>query len=102
MNITVLTLFPEIYDLYLSQTILKRADINYEIVNIREYADNKHAMVDDKPYGGGAGMLLKPEPYFNYFHTIKNRKKTAFTVFVTPQGKKVDQNIINLLKEKKI
>ena len=67
MKFTVLTLFPDIFELYLSQTIIQRAAengiIDYEIVNIRDYSGNKHSQVDDIPFGGGAGMVVKPEPY---------------------------------------
>lgn len=101
MKISVLTLFPDIYKIYLDQTILKRANIEYEIINIRDYADNKYKKVDDKIYGDGAGMLLKPEPFFKYFASIKERKKSAYTVFLSPQGKKVDQSTIEFLKEKR-
>ena len=71
MKISILTLFPELFDLYLSQTILKRAVENnyleFELINIRDYSTNTYHQVDDTPYGGGAGMLLKPEPFFKYF-----------------------------------
>lgn len=72
MKFTVLTLFPELFEIYLSQTILQRAislnKIDYDIVNIRNYANNKHNQMDDIPFGGGAGMVLKPEAYWNYFN----------------------------------
>ena len=71
MKISVLTLFPEVFEMYLSQTILQRAielgKMEYDIVNIRDYARNKHNQMDDIPFGGGAGMVLKPEAYWNYF-----------------------------------
>lgn len=103
MKITVLTLFDKLFELYLSQTILERAQkikqVEYDIVNIRDYANDKHKTVDDTPYGGGSGMLLKPEPFFNYFYSIKNERK-PYVIFVTPQGKKLDQKIINKLSQK--
>lgn len=103
MKIRVLTLFEELFEIYLSQTIMKRADYNnidYDIVNIRNYADNKHKQVDDMPFGGGAGMLLKPEPYWNYFREIrKNKEKKPYTIFVSPQGKTLTQKkLIELSK----
>ena len=71
MKISVLTLFPEVFEMYLSQTILQRAielgKMEYDIVNIRDYARNKHNQMDDMPFGGGAGMVLKPEAYWIYF-----------------------------------
>ena len=72
MKFTVLTLFPELFEMYLSQTIIQRAAdagiVNYDIVNIRDYSGNKHNQMDDIPFGGGAGMVLKPEAYWNFFN----------------------------------
>lgn len=103
MIIRTLTLFPEIYSIYLNQTILDRARkqnlVEYDIVNIRDYLSEKEQM-DDIVYGGGAGMLLKPEPYFRYFFELKNRGiKKPYTVFVSPQGKKINQEIIRQLSQ---
>ena len=95
MKFTVLTLFPEIFELYLAQTIMQRASelgiVEYKIVNIRDYSGNKHNQVDDIPFGGGAGMVLKPEPYWNYFEQkmLEKREKTGYVIFVTPQGKQL-------------
>ena len=69
MKIDYLTLFPEMFDGVLNHSILKRAQdkniIEVNTVNFRDYAENKHNQVDDYPYGGGQGMVLKPEPVFN-------------------------------------
>ena len=69
MKIDILTLFPEMFSGVLGQSILQKAAekaaVNYNVVNFREYADNKHSTVDDYPYGGGAGMVLKPQPIFD-------------------------------------
>lgn len=104
MKITVLTLFKELFDLYLSQTILDRAVNNdlveYDIVNIRDYSTNSYHQVDDTPFGGGAGMLLKPEPFFKYFFSLKEKNRKPYVVFVTPQGNKLNQERIDKLKEK--
>ena len=95
MKFTVLTLFPEIFELYLAQTIMQRASelgiVEYKIVNIRDYSGNKHNQVDDIPFGGGAGMVLKPEPYWNYFEQkmIEKKEKKGYVIFVTPQGKQL-------------
>ena len=95
MKFTVLTLFPEIFELYLAQTIMQRASelgiVEYKIVNIRDYSGNKHNQVDDIPFGGGAGMVLKPEPYWNYFEQkmVEEKKKKGYVIFVTPQGKQL-------------
>lgn len=92
MKIRVLTLFPELFSTYLEQTIHKRAvelgSIVFDIVNIREYTQNKHNQMDDMPFGGGAGMVLKPEAYWNYFEKInKENGKRSYIIFVSPQGK---------------
>lgn len=104
MKITVLTLFPEIFSLYLSQTIHKRAFENglldYEIVNIRDYSVDSYHTVDDTPFGGGAGMLLKPEPFFKYFFKLKNENRKPYVVFVSPQGIPLTQKVITNLKKK--
>ena len=80
MKFTVLTLFPELFDVYLSQKIIQRAKekniIDYEIINIREYSGNKHNQMDDIPFGGGAGMVLKPEAYWNFFSKRYSHNKS--------------------------
>ena len=74
MKFTVLTLFPELFEIYLSQTIIQRAEnigtVSYDIVNIRDYSRNKHNQMDDIPFGGGAGMVLKPEAKRQYSHNF--------------------------------
>lgn len=104
MKIRVLTLFPELFELYLSQTILKRANekkiLDYDIVNIRDYSNGKHNGIDDTPFGGGSGMLLKPEPFFNYFFKLKDKGIKPYVVFATPQGVKLNQDIITELSSK--
>lgn len=101
MKIRILTLFTEIFELYLKQNILKRADIDFEFINIRDYAFNKHRQVDDIPYGGGAGMLLKPEPFWEYFKKLKKEKiKKPYCVFLSPQGNKLTQKKLIELSQK--
>ena len=105
MKITVLTLFKELFDMYLSQTILDRAVNNdlveYDIVNIRDYSTNSYHQVDDTPFGGGAGMLLKPEPFFKYFFSLKeeNRKRDEK---IDKQGQEIKElkEIVNKLIRK--
>ena len=111
MKFNVLTLFPELFEQYLSQTILKRASdkdiINFNIVNIRDYARNKHNQMDDIPFGGGAGMVLKPEAYWNFFYENydfynnenKNSKK-PYVIFLSPQGKQLTHKKVTELSEK--
>ena len=112
MKFNVLTLFPELFEQYLSQTILKRATekdiIDFNIVNIRNYARNKHSQMDDIPFGGGAGMVLKPEAYWNFFYekyefyNNKNNEnsKKPYVIFLSPQGKQLTHNKVTELSEK--
>ena len=115
MKFNVLTLFPELFEQYLSQTILKRASdkdiINFNIVNIRDYARNKHNQMDDIPFGGGAGMVLKPEAYWNFFYenyefysnenneNNENSEK-PYVIFLSPQGKQLTHKKVTELSEK--
>lgn len=100
MKITILTLFPEMFKGFLGESIIKRAIENklleFEIINIRDYAFDKHKQVDDSPFGGGAGMLLKPEPLFRALDDIKSRGKVIFT---SPQGKTLNQDLVKELVE---
>jgi tRNA (guanine37-N1)-methyltransferase len=97
MRIDVLTLFPEMFENVLNCSILRIARektlVQYNLFNIRDYAENKRC-VDDRPYGGGAGMVMKPEPVFNTVETVEQqagpcRKK----ILLTPQGVKFNQQI---------
>lgn len=101
MNIHYLTLFPEMYDGVLNQSILKRAKekgiVNYHTVNFRDYAENKHNQVDDYPYGGGAGMVLKPEPVYNAMDEIDTRN--ARILLMCPSGRPFDQKFAEELSK---
>ena len=89
MKIDVIALFPEIIAPALKTGILKRVrDANrlaVNLYNLREWATDKHQSVDDYPYGGGAGMILKPEPIFAAVKAL-NPTETAHVVYLTPQG----------------
>ena len=78
MKIDILTLFPEMFSGVLGQSILQKAveksAVSYNVVNFRDYADNKHSTVDDYPYGGGAGMVLKPQPIFDAVSALKEKQ----------------------------
>lgn len=90
MRIDILTLFPEMFENVLGHSILKIAReknlVQYNLFNIREYADNRRC-VDDRPYGGGPGMVLKPEPIFNAIEAIEQQAGTCpKKILLTPQG----------------
>lgn len=93
MKFTLLTLFPEIVSAFFSASIMAKAVdrgcISYELVNIRDFAHDKHKTCDDLPYGGGAGMLMLPEPLSNALDSIDASNKHV--VFLTPSGKPFNQ-----------
>ena len=85
----------------LNTSILKRAQdkkkVKIEIHNLRDYAFNKHKQIDDKPFGGGAGMVLKPEPFFECIEKLKSERNFDHIIFTTPKGKLFDQRYANRL-----
>lgn len=99
MKIDVVTLFPEMFDSPLSHSIMKRAIdkdlLEVNKVNFRRFGSGKHQHVDDTPYGGGAGMLLKPEPIFQSMEEINQREPntTKRIILMDPAGKPFDQNM---------
>src|SRR5215475_1507018 len=96
MRIDVLTLFPEMFPGYLGQSLLKRAIdaglVEIQIHNIRDWASGKHQQVDDRPFGGGPGMVLRPEPVVECVEEVQQQAATAaHVVLLTPQGRKLNQ-----------
>ena len=108
MRIDILTLFPEMFHNVLENSILRIAQekelVNFHLHNIRDFSNDKHKCVDDKPYGGGAGMVMKPEPVFNAVETVEAKEDLASKkILLTPQGKTFDQNIAeDLSKEARL
>ena len=98
MRFDVLTLFPEIFSGYLSQSILKKAidrgQIEVHLWNIRDWATGPHKSVDDRPYGGGAGMVLRCEPVFACVEAVHGHGDPGLLVMLTPQGKKLNQALV--------
>jgi tRNA (guanine37-N1)-methyltransferase len=99
MKFIILTLFPEAFESYLSISLLKRAlekkFISIEIRNLRDWADSPHKKVDDRPYGGGAGMVLRVDVIDRALKSLnaKKLKGKKAVVLLTPQGKKFDQKL---------
>lgn len=93
----VLSLFPEMVEETLSHSILGRAQkeghVSVEGIQIRDYTTNKHLKVDDYPYGGGAGMVMQPQPIYDAYQSILPRAKGARVLFMTPQGKPFTQRM---------
>lgn len=102
MRFDVLTLFPELIRSHLDFSIMKRAVeegiISINTVNPRDYTLDKHKKVDDTPYGGGAGMVLMPQPYVDAYEGV-NKLENSITLMMTPQGEPFTDKISNELAE---
>lgn len=100
MKFDVLTLFPEMFDA-LKQSIIGKAvekkliDIN--LVNIRDFSKDKHKKVDDTPYGGGAGMVIRPDVVYDAYQSVKDDK--AKVIYMSPQGKTLNQQKVEKLSK---
>ena len=100
MKFDVLTLFPEMFEI-LNQSIIGKAiekeliDIN--LINIRDFSKDKHKKVDDTPYGGGAGMVMKPDVVYDAYQSIKDRN--AKVIYMSPQGKPLNQKKVEELSK---
>lgn len=103
MKIDVLTLFPKMFNGPLDESIVQRARenglIEIKIHNLRAYTHDLHQTVDDRPFGGGAGMLLKPEPLFEALEALTNEE--SHVIFLTPSGRKFNQAIARELSSRK-
>ncbi len=102
MKIDIMTLFPEMCERVLDESIIGRARrngiISVECHNIRDYTVDKHRHVDDMPYGGGQGMLMKPEPLAACFEAIAAARGTRpFLIYLSPKGRVFDQRIARSL-----
>ena len=103
MRIDIVTIFPNMFDSVFNESIIKRAisdnKVNINIYDFREYSKDPHNKVDDTPYGGGAGMVLTPQPIFDCVESI--RTKDSKVILLTPDGNSYKQDIAyNLSKEK--
>jgi tRNA (guanine37-N1)-methyltransferase len=102
MRFDVLTLFPDLFQGYLSQSILKRALekglVQIELWNIRDWAEGKHKSVDDRPFGGGPGMVIMPEPVFKAVETVREKAgDPGLLVLLTPAGERLTQSVVKEL-----
>jgi tRNA (guanine37-N1)-methyltransferase len=97
MRFDIFTLFPEMFPHYLDESILKRAQesglLEVRLHNIRDWATDKHKMTDDEPYGGGGGMVMKPEPIFNAIEDILGSPPSCPVILLTPQGRPFSQDL---------
>lgn len=103
MKIDILTLFPKMFEGFLHESIIKRAISNNQVTinihNIRDYSKDPHKKVDDYGFGGGAGMVLMPQPIFDAVDALKNDE--SYVILMTPQGKKYTQKMAYQFTEKK-
>jgi tRNA (guanine37-N1)-methyltransferase len=106
MKFNIVTIFPEMFSAYLGISILKKAITNgivtVNIHNLRDYAEDKHRIVDDYPYGGGSGMVMKPEPFFRIINSLWPEQTKRKIIMLSPKGRLLDQDIVlELSKEKR-
>lgn len=104
MKFDILTLFPEVFSDILNSSILKNASekgiLQFNYINIRDFTNDKHKRVDDYPYGGGAGMLIKTQPVYDaYRYVLDNSAKRPKTVYLSPRGKVFNQEIAKELSK---
>lgn len=97
MRFDVLTLFPEIIESYCNVSIMKRAregDVySLNTINPRDFTLDKHNKVDDTPYGGGAGMVLMPQPYIDAYDSVE-KLENSITIMLSPQGEPLNEKIV--------
>src|SRR5881394_2774427 len=102
MRFDVLTLFPEMFPGYLGQSLLKlaieRALVDVRVHNIRDWAHDRHKTVDDRPFGGGPGMVMKVEPVVDCVEAVqKLAEPVGKLILLSPQGRRLDQDIVKRL-----
>ena len=101
MKIDILSLFPDFLNVFSDWSIIGRAKeqnlVQINNINIRDFSNNKHKKVDDYPFGGGPGMVMKPEPIFEAINSVKGPNSKV--IYLSPQGKTFDQTLANNLAE---
>jgi tRNA (guanine37-N1)-methyltransferase len=111
MKIDILTIFPEMFKPILGESIIKRAQskglVKIAVHNLRDYSSDKHRKVDDRPFGGGPGMVFKPEPIFEAVKHLKSQVTShrsqlkTRVILLTPQGKVLNQKLAQKLSKNK-
>jgi tRNA (guanine37-N1)-methyltransferase len=96
MKFDILTLFPDLFHAFLKESILgravKRGLVEIKLTDIRSFARGPHRVTDDRPYGGGNGMVMKPGPVYRALQSVDRQKKKSLVVLLTPQGKTFEQS----------
>jgi tRNA (guanine37-N1)-methyltransferase len=97
MRIDLLTLFPEFFDSPLNQSMLRRAQamgkVSFRVLNLRDYAHDRHKVADDRPFGGGPGMVMKPEPLVTAIRRLRDDDPDVRVIFLSPSGRLFDQQM---------
>ena len=103
LKIDVITIFPRMLEGFLGESMLKRAArsgaVEFRTINLRDYTDDVHRTTDDRPYGGGPGMVMKPEPIFRAVESV--RTDGSRVILMTPQGRRFEQRIARELSGEK-
>ena len=104
MKFDIITIFPKIFETVLNESILKRAQdkgkVKFYVHDLRDYSENKHRKVDDKPFGGGPGMVMTAQPIFDAVRKIKGKRK-AKVILLCPTGKPLTQKLAKELVKQK-
>jgi tRNA (guanine37-N1)-methyltransferase len=102
MKITVLTLFPGMFPAALSESIIglarEKGLVEFDLVNIRDFAHDRHRVCDDEPYGGGPGMIMKPEPIFAAVEALRSKEPKPKVILLSPRGRTYTQETAQALK----
>ena len=105
MKVFIITPFPDVIHSFMQNSMIKKAQeykiVDYKVLNLFDYADKPHRNIDDYPFGGGTGMVMKPEPIFRAFDEIQNQFSSNLNnvIYPTPDGKVFNQNEANKFKE---
>jgi tRNA (guanine37-N1)-methyltransferase len=98
MRIDLLTLFPEFFESPLHQSMLRRAQalakVSFRVLNLRDYAQDRHKVADDRPFGGGPGMVMKPEPLVTAIRRVREEDPDTRVIFLSPSGRLLDQKTV--------
>ncbi len=103
MKIDIITIFPKMFAPVLNESIIKRAQkkrlVKIEIHDLRDYSQDRHRKIDDRPFGGGPGMVFRPEPLFRAVESVNSKVKSRDpkVILLTPQGKRLDQTMARRL-----
>lgn len=105
LRIDIVTLFPEMFEGPFRESMIRIAQekgiVRIQVINLRRYTRDKHQTADDKPFGGGPGMVMKPEPIFRCVETLKRKSPGACVVLFAPSGQCFDQKLAQRLSRKK-